>query len=114
MPGRPKMRALTAPLYCKKMNGSNGNIPFNFHWDGASSGIFAFIFPRHNHPVATCRHDWRCFHAKSPKERAWADREFENDIGTTSWWITKKIGHIGVRIGAALGIGANYRHGGGI
>jgi hypothetical protein len=83
-------------------------IPEEFHWNGASSGILSPLFPRWNHPISTCRHDFRCEKAKNAEERAWTDEEFEKDLGTTSFWITKKIGYIGVRAGALLGIGRNY------
>jgi len=109
VPGSPKHRALTAPLVCKNRDGTEGEIPSEFIWDGSSVPfLFSSIFPRHEHPIASCRHDWRCRYARSPEERAWADKEFELDVGTTSWWITKKVGYIGVRIGAFLGIGVNY------
>lgn len=103
------MRALSAPLYCTNFDGSDGFVPFDFKWDGSSTPIgFRWLFPKHNHPIASCRHDWRCLNAKNAEERAWADKEFEKDVGTTSWWITKKIGYIGVRTGAMLGIGNNF------
>lgn len=111
VPGKPQNRALTAPLICKNMDGTIGHIPAGFEWDGSSVPfIFRGLFPRHDHPIASCRHDWRCGYAKNPEERAWADKEFEKDVGTTSWWITKKIGYIGVRIGAFFGVGTNYQN----
>src|SRR6056297_3666152 len=89
VPGKPKCRALTAPLYCKNMDGSSGYIPFDFEWDGSSVPfIFQGFFPRQRHPIASCRHDWRCLNAKNKTERAWADKEFEKDVGKTSWWVT--------------------------
>jgi hypothetical protein len=105
------VRALDAPLPCKMWPGWKGpeEVEVDFEWDGASSGIFAPLFPKWNHPIATCRHDWRCKHAKNPEQRAWADREFKKDVGTTSWWITKQTGYLGVRAGALLGIGVNYK-----
>jgi hypothetical protein len=110
VPGKPNHRALTLPLYYKKFNGKKGIIPADFEWDGSSvPWIFQGLFPRHRHPIASCRHDWRCSKAKTPAERAFADKEFEKDVGKTSWWITKKIGYAGVRIGAWLGIGCNYK-----
>jgi len=109
VPGTDDLRALTAPLYYKNFDGSDGYVPFDYIWNGNSTPWFLrWSFPRHNHPIASCRHDWRCEHAKTPEERAWADREFENDVGTTSWWITKKWGYAGVRAGAVLGVGCNY------
>jgi hypothetical protein len=100
----PDNRALTQPLSLKLRDGSLSEIPVDFEWDG-SSVPFAFqgIFPRHKHPIASCRHDWRCRHTSSNADRKWADEEFEKDVGTTSWWITKKIGFIGVRIGSFFG-----------
>ena len=109
VPECPQHRALTSPLEYKKMDGTYGFIPIDFTWDGSSVPfIFQGIFPRHNHPVASCRHDWRCMNARTKEERLFADKEFETDVGTTSWWITKKIGYWGVRIGAFFGVGCNY------
>ncbi len=110
VPGKPNHRALTAPLPYRRMDGTTGLIPPPFDWDGSSvPWIFQGFFPRHKHPIASCRHDWRCRNAETPGERLFADREFERDVGRTSWWITKKFGYIGVRIGAYLGIGVyNY------
>lgn len=109
VPGCAKSRALTAPLVCKNQDGTVGHIPTGFVWDGSSVPfVFRGLFPRHDHPIASCRHDWRCKYARDPSERAWADKEFEKDVGTTSWWVTKKIGYIGVRIGAFFGVGTNY------
>lgn len=109
VPGRPSNRALDAPLLCKNYDDSFGEVPINFEWDGSSVPfIFRGIFPRHDHPIASCRHDWRCINAKNSAERLWADQEFRKDVGTTSWWITKQFGYLGVRIGAFLGIGVHY------
>ena len=105
---RPKNRALTKDHYCPGQNGDQDVIPAGFEWDGSSSGILAPIFPRHNHPIASCRHDYRCGKAKCPEDRKWADEQFEKDVGETSWWVTKKVGYIGVRVGAFFGIGVNY------
>jgi hypothetical protein len=46
--------------------------------------------------------------ATSKAERKFADKEFEKDVGSTSYWITKKVGYIGVRVGAFFGIGNNF------
>ncbi len=106
---KPLHRELTRPLPADNYDGTPGEVPVGFVWDGSSVPfLFQGVFPRHRHPVASCRHDWRCRNAKSAKERKWADKEFEKDVGTTSWWITKKVGYAGVRIGAFLGIGQNY------
>jgi len=108
-PKEPNLRALTAPLPYLKFDGTTGEIEFDFEWDGSSVPyIFQGIFPRHRHPVASCRHDKRCGEAKTRAERAWADKEFEKDVGTTSWWATKKLGYYGVRIGAFFSIGSTY------
>lgn len=105
----PLFRALLKPLPCLNMDGSMGAVPVGFESDGSSTPwIFQGLFPRHRHPIAFFRHDYRCRNAKTPEERLFADREFEKDVGKTSWWITKKIGYAGVRIGAWLKIGCNY------
>jgi hypothetical protein len=109
IPGCEKGRALDAPLPCLNQDGSMGEVPVNFDWDGSSvPWIFQGLFPRHHHPIASCRHDWRCMNAKNAMERKWADGQFREDVGTTSWWITKQIGYLGVRIGAHLGVGVHY------
>ena len=109
VPGYPKLRSLTTPLKCKMWLSKTHNIPFGFKWGGASApwSLLPF-FPRHNHPVASCKHDYRCSKARNGAERKWADKEFEKDVGVTSWWVTKKIGYTGVRIGALLGIGSDF------
>ena len=103
-------RALDAPLVCKMWPGFKGapEVPADFEWDGNSSGLLAPVFPQWNHPIASCRHDWRCSQAKNDAQRKWADEQFEKDVGTTSWWITKKLGYLGVRAGAMLGIGNDF------
>lgn len=102
-------RALDAPLPLLLIDGTMDEVPADFKWDGSSVPmLFQGIFPRHNHPIASCRHDWRCKNAKNAKERAFADKQFEKDVGKTSWWITKKVGYIGVRVGAFFGIGSNF------
>jgi hypothetical protein len=104
----PKYRALTAPLQAIKMDGTYEEIPTDFEWNGSSvPWIFQGFFPRHWHPIASCRHDWRCPRCKTKEERKWADAEFKKDVATTSWAITANIGYIGVRIGAFLGIGSS-------
>jgi hypothetical protein len=109
VPDRPDNRALTEPLICPVRGGGNIFIPVDFEWDGSSvPWIFQGFFPRHKHPIASCRHDYLCRIAIGPKDRKFADDLFQNDVGRTSWWITKKIGYVGVRIGAWLGIGNNF------
>lgn len=111
VPGSPLERALTAPLLVEGFDGSPDLIPTGFTWDGSSVPLVVQgIFPRHRHPIASCRHDWRCQNAKNAQERKIADEEFQKDVGATSWWITKKVGYIGVRIGATFGVGVRYPH----
>jgi len=103
-------RILIKPLTCPMWPGWEGpeEVPARYLWNGHSSGILSPLFPRWNHPIASCRHDWRCKNARNRKERKWADREYRRDVGATSWWITAQIGYIGVRIGAFLGIGNEF------
>lgn len=106
VPDKPLHRALTAPL---RLNRLGAEIPAGFEWDGSSvPKIFQNIFPRHRHPIASCRHDWRCQHAQNAAERKEADRHFRDDVGATSWWITKQVGYGGVRLGALFGVGVRY------
>lgn len=110
VPGKPLHRALTVPLPYDRQDGSTGLIPAGFEWDGSSTPwIFRGLFPKHRHPIASCRHDWRCRQAKTNEERLFADQEFKKDVMKTSWWITAQVGYIGVRAGAMLGVGVyNY------
>jgi len=111
VPGEPEMRELTHFLpYKTNAAGETGVIPAGYKWDGSSvPWLFTRIFPRHRHPIASCRHDWRCEQAKTPEERKWADEEFYRDVRKTSWWITAAIGYSGVRIGAKWGeLGGRY------
>ena len=105
---RPNNRVLTFRHHCPGMLEEQDIIPAGFEWDGASSGLLAPVFPRHNHPIASCRHDWRCSNARNAAERKWADEQFREDVGETSWWVTKQVGYIGVRIGAMFGVGVSY------
>ena len=106
---KPNSRALAEALYLVNEHGPATSIPAGFEWDGSSVpfGLNA-VFPRHRHPIASCRHDWRCSLATCKSDRAYADKEFESDVGKTSWWITKKTGYLGVRIGAFFGIGSKF------
>jgi len=109
VPGTDDKRALDKPLPLLMPDGSWDEVPTDFDWDGASVPLlFQPLYPRHNHPIASCRHDYRCRKARNAAERKFADEQFEIDTGKTSWWITKKVGYIGVRIGAMFGIGSNY------
>jgi len=109
VPGEPKLRTLTHPLECKMWDGTIHHIPAGFSWNGNSVPfVFRGLFPRHDHPLASVKHDYRCSKARNAAERAWADVQFQADIATTGWWITAKIGYIGVRIGALFGIGSSF------
>jgi hypothetical protein len=104
VPGRLNVLELTQPLPC-----GNGLIPVGFRWNGASSGIFQKLivlnFPKWKHPIATCRHDFRCERATSAADRKFADQRFRIDVGQggTKWEQIK--GYVGVRIGALFGVG---------
>jgi len=110
VPGRPDMRELTQmlPLMSQAVDLDGQRIterdyvPVKFQWDGSSSGIFRPIFPKHRHPIASCRHDWRCVNAKSAEDRLFADREFYKDVRRTSWWITAAMAYLGVRAWSLL------------
>ena len=106
---QPKMRALTAPLLCHTQKGAREFIPAGFIWDGSSvPRLFQGLFPRHRHPIASCRHDYRCGKAKNKADREFADWQFRNDVNKTSWKITSEVAYMGVRIGAFFGIGSNF------
>ena len=110
IPGKPLHRRLTVPLLYVSRDGSKGLIPAGFESDGSSTPwIFQGLFPRHRHPVAFFRHDWRCREAKTKADRLFADRQFQKDVGRTSWRVTALLGYAGVRAGAWLGIGCNYQ-----
>ena len=104
----PLHRALTKSRSCVMPDGHTDIIPVGYEWDGSSTGFLRGIFPRWRHPIASVKHDWRCSHATNKSERKFADEQFEKDVGKTSWWITKKFGYAGVRLGAFLGIGNNF------
>lgn len=108
VPGHPTLRRLTRPLICPNMDGTEDVIQPGFIWNGASSGIFKWFFPRHDHPLDTCKHDYRCSKAKNKAERKWADKQFKIGVGKTSGWWTKTKGYAGVRIGAFFGMGSNF------
>ena len=110
VPGRLDFMELLFPLPC-----GNDFIPKGFCWNGASVGPLRRIpligFPRWKHPIATCRHDWRCEIATTKEQRKIADRLFRRDIAVgqedkklTTWWEQTK-GYIGVRIGALFTMG---------
>lgn len=96
IPGRTNWMELLEPLPC-----GSGTIPKGYKWNGASNGIFEYgvvlHFPKWKHPIATCRHDWRCEHAKTPEQRKFADKAFEKDISIGGTWWERKKGYYGVR-----------------
>jgi len=96
-----RVRILDKPIPSKNFDGSDGEVPVGFRSDGSSVPWFAQgIIPRHAHPIAYFRHDYRCRNAKSWQERLWADREYGKDVGRTSPWIVSKIGYAGTAIGS--------------
>jgi hypothetical protein len=111
VPGFPKLRELFKPLKYIDCDGIEKEIPIGWRWNGSNSeflGIPNPFFPRFRHPIANCRHDWRCLHAKNKEERLFADKEFKKDVDTTSWKITAEVAYIFVRIGAWFKIGCYY------
>lgn len=120
VPRNLNQRRLDQPLHCPWWEGYPKTIPESFIWNGSSSGwFFSRIFPRWRHPIASCRHDFRCMLAETPEQRAWSDKQFFYDVARTVELDRKArrrakieacIGYIGVRIGAFFGIGVNYPH----
>ena len=109
VPGKPLHRALTETHPCTMPDGTTEDIPVDFEWDGSSvPGLFRGLFPKWRHPIASCEHDYGCGKAKNQKERKFHDEKFQVNVGHTSWWLTKKVGYYGVRIGAFLGIGNHF------
>jgi hypothetical protein len=106
--GETDVRELTEPLPC-----GDGFIPKGYRWDGASVGILRYAgflaFPRWKHPIASCRHDWRCEKATTRAERHKADKLFMSDIADMSSRWEKFKGYAGVTVGAWFGIGTNYK-----
>ena len=106
VPGGEDVRQLTEELPC-----GVGVIPVGFIWNGATVGILRYAgflaFPKWKHPIATCRHDWRCSLAETKEERAFADDEFQKDVARTGtrWECIK--GYIGVRIGTLFWRGSS-------
>lgn len=101
------MMELTQPLPC-----GEGEIPTGFRWNGASGGVLRSVpilgFPKWKHPIASCKHDFRCWKAGlSKKLRELADTLFKSDVGVrgTKWEQFK--GFLGVRIGAFFGVGVS-------
>ena len=102
--GEPDMRELVDPIPC-----GNFYTPIEFRWNGSSVPFgFNAVFPRHRHPIASCKHDFRCSIATNSAERKFADQEFKIDVGRTSWKLTSAFGYFGVRLGALFGIGNRF------
>ena len=96
----PDWAELDAELPC-----GDGWIPSGFQWNGASVGLLRHIpflgFPKWKHPIATCRHDFRCQHAKTWMDRRISDNLFWYDValGGTRWEQIK--GYAGVTLGTS-------------
>lgn len=112
VPGDAEKRALTEPLKCMMWDGSYDYIPTNFKWDGSSvPWILRGLFPKHKHPVSSCKHDYRCGKAENKKQRKWNDSKFQEDINRTPGkvaYVESKMGWLGVRIGSFFGVGNNF------
>ena len=107
-----KWRVTTAPLPLEMWEGFEppDEIPADHPWNGNSTGILSPLYPRWNHPLASAGHDFRCEKAETTEQRKWADQKYQEEVGRTGWWITKKIGYAGVRIGSFFGVGVRYPH----
>jgi hypothetical protein len=102
--GEPICRALTKVRLCPMPDGTVDEIPVDYEWDGSSvPRLFQGAFPKWRHPIASVLHDWGCEHSTdSPEDRKWHDDKFQDNVGSTSWWLTKKVGWLGVRTGAFM------------
>lgn len=102
-------------ILTKDFNCLGDVIRAGFRWDGASSPavpIARFVAPKfYKNIVASCWHDFRCSDAGCKESRKIADHgyyllkkyvELDNSV-------TCNLSYIGVRIGAALGIGVNKK-----
>jgi len=89
------MMVLLAPIPC-----GDHWIPALYKWNGASVGPLRWLFPKWKHPVATCRHDYRCQKAKYWYQRKIADVLFYRDVGVRGTKYEQIIGYTGVRLGA--------------
>lgn len=84
-----------------------------FIWDGASAPVLAtIIIPRaHGTLEFSCLHDYLCRNAKSAEERKEADRLATEYLSHKKGFrFRSKLGYVGVRIGAMLGVGVHYKH----
>lgn len=126
--GNIDVREVTQPLKVTFRDGSYEFIQPFYEWNGASSGIFRPFFPKWKHPLATCKHDFRCERATCKEDRLFADTEFKKDIerleidekpkgakSKVKLFFKKAglkkdsiLGYYGVRIGAFFGIGSNF------
>jgi len=102
-------------ILSKPFNFSDTTIPAGFIWNGASSPsipLARYIAPKfYKNIKASCVHDWLCSLPNTSEDRAKADKIYyllkkyvEKDDSikcVLSYW--------GVRLGAFLGIGRNYK-----
>jgi hypothetical protein len=102
-------------ILSKPFNFNDTTIPTGFIWNGASSPgipLARYIAPKfYKNIKASCVHDWLCSLAQNSEDRAKADKIYyilkkyvEKDDSikcVLSYW--------GVRLGAFLGIGRNYK-----
>jgi hypothetical protein len=89
-------------------------IPEGFRSDGASTPRFLWwiIPPWKRTKKAAFLHDYLCRYATCKEERREADIAFYNALIDTAKIssIRCKLGYLGVRLGALLGIGVRYTH----
>lgn len=88
-------------------------VPVGFGWDGASVPILLTpIVPKaYGTMRASCFHDYLCRRATNKLERKFADhiwRSVLKEEGMSG--LRSDLGYVGVRIGAALGVGIRYPH----
>ena len=90
------------------------HVPAGFIFDGASTPriFWSILPPFKDTKTAACIHDYLCIQAKNKADRRYADELFwqmlrDNPrIGD----LRALIGYVGVRLGAAFGIGVRYPH----
>jgi len=119
--GKPDWRRLLEALPC-----GDGFVEVGHESDGATvmfmRSIPFFGFPKHQHPIASRRHDKRCEEAAKYKSKAktfprfsterkhymslykkyrkMGDSMFKVDIGKGGTWWEQQKGYAGVRVGA--------------
>jgi len=102
-------------ILSKPFNFNDITIPTGFIWNGASSPgipLARYIAPKFYRNIkASCVHDWLCSLPQTSEDRAKADKLYyllkkyvEKDDS-----IKCVLGYWGVRLGAFLGIGRNYK-----